>query len=244
MLPALLIAGALATATLSGLAGMGGGTILIALMLALGMSPVLALPLHAGVQLAANGSRSLAYVRHVHWRGLGWFMLAGVPGPFLLAPWVVAVDPDWIRLIMAVFVALAVWPAWASRMKIHGRAGLIAAGAIGGVFGPIVGATGMLVAPFFLRDDWRKEQVIATLAVAQASSHLLKIAAFSASGFNALARVDLLVPMALAALVGTLIGRRLVGLFSEARFRQVVRVIMGLLAVRLAWDGITGLCAV
>lgn len=226
------------------MAGMGGGTILIALLLALGLSPALALPLHAGVQLVANGSRSLAYIRHVRWPALGLFMLAGVPGPFLSAPLVVAVNPDWIRLIMAAFVALAVWPAWASRLKIHGRVGLVVGGAIGGVLGPVVGATGILVAPFFVRDDWRKEQIIATLAVAQAGSHLLKIAAFSASGFNVLARLDLLVPMAAAALVGTLIGRRMVGVFSEAGFRRAVRVIMVLLAARLAWDGITGLLAV
>lgn len=81
------------------------------------------------------------------------------------------------------------------------------------------------------------------MAVAQASGHLLKMAAFSLNGFNVLARLDLLVPMAIAALVGTLIGRRLVGLFSEARFRQMIRGLMLGLAVKLAWDGLAGLLA-
>ena len=107
--------------------------------------------------------------------------------------------------------------------------------------GPVVGATGLLVAPFFLRDDWRKEQIIATLAVAQAGSHLLKIGAFSLSGFNVFARLDLLLPMALAALLGTLVGRRLHGVFSERGFRLAVRAVMIVLALRLAWDGLGGL---
>ncbi|MES1946941.1 hypothetical protein C84B14_06316 [Salinisphaera sp. C84B14] len=238
---ALLVAAAFVTAVLSGMAGMGGGTLLIALMFALGMQPALALPLHAGVQFAANASRSVAYGRHVRWPALALFALTAVPGPFLVAPWVVDANPDWIRLTLALFVALAVWPSWAARLKIHGRGGLLAAGAIAGVLGPVVGATGMLVAPFFLRDDWRKEQIIATLAVAQTGSHLLKIGAFSLNGFNAFARLDLLVPMAVAALLGTLVGRRLHGVFSEHGFRQAVRAIMIVLALRLAWDGLAGL---
>ncbi|MES1928507.1 hypothetical protein SADO_04590 [Salinisphaera dokdonensis CL-ES53] len=238
-----LVAAALVTATLSGMAGMGGGAILIAVMFAFGMPPALALPLHAGVQLASNASRSIVYGPHVRWGALGLFMLTAVPGPFLIAPLVVDANPDWIRLIMAVFIAMAVWPSWAQRLKIHGRVGLLVAGAIAGVVGPVVGATGILVAPFFLRDDWRKEQIIATMAVAQACGHLLKMAAFSMNGFNVLARLDLLVPMAIAALIGTLIGRRLVGLFSEHSFRYMIRIVMLVLSVKLAWDGVAGLLA-
>ena len=103
---ALLVAAAFVTAVLSGMAGMGGGTLLIALMFALGMQPALALPLHAGVQFAANASRSVAYGRHVRWPALALFALTAVPGPFLVAPWVVDANPDWIRLIMAVFIAM------------------------------------------------------------------------------------------------------------------------------------------
>lgn len=140
LLTVALVAAALVTATLSGMAGMGGGAILIAVMFAIGMPPALALPLHAGVQLASNASRSIVYSPHVRWGALGLFMLTAVPGPFLVAPLVVDANPDWIRLIMAAFIAMAVWPTWAQRLKIHGRGGLLAAGAIAGVVGPVVGA--------------------------------------------------------------------------------------------------------
>ena len=164
-----------------------------------------------------------------------------MPSPFIVAPWVVDANPDVIRLIMAAFVALSVWPAWASRLRIHGRAGLVVAGAIAGVFGPIIGANGILVAPFFVREDWRKEEIIATLAVGQSVGHLVKITAFSVSGFDVLARLDLLVPMAIAAIAGALIGRRLVGLFSEHTFRLFIRAVMLVLSARLAYDGVGGL---
>ncbi len=48
------------TATLSGAAGLGGGTILIGLFYAIGMAPAEAVPLFAAVQLVSNASRTAA----------------------------------------------------------------------------------------------------------------------------------------------------------------------------------------
>ncbi|MFP5306638.1 MAG: hypothetical protein ACLGI7_12545 [Gammaproteobacteria bacterium] len=58
---AILLVGFL-TATLSGVAGLGGGTILIGVFYALGMAPAEAVPLFAAVQFVANGSRTIAYL--------------------------------------------------------------------------------------------------------------------------------------------------------------------------------------
>lgn len=223
------------------MAGMGGGAILIGLMFAGGMAPALALPLHAGVQLSSNASRALVYGRHIRGRALALFMVTATPGPFLIAPLVVDANPDWIRLILAAFILAASWPGWAARLRMHGRVGLLVAGAIAGVTGPVVGGVGVLVAPFFLRDDWRKEEVIATMAAAQMLGHALKIVAFSANGFNVFARLDLLVPMVVAAAIGAVIGRQLVRFVSERRFRQLCRAILVLLALKLAFDGALGL---
>lgn len=231
----------LVTAILSSMAGMGGGMILIGLLYAVGLAPALALPLHAGVQMVSNGSRAAAYAPYIRWRALGLFLVGAVPLPFLVAPWVASANPDVLRLVMAVFIALGIWPVWARYLRLHGRAGLLIAGVIAGVMGPLVGGVGVLVAPFFLRDNWRKNHIIATMAVGQTCAHGVKIAAFSLNGYNVFARLDLLVPMALAAAVGALIGRRLGGLFSERVFRIVFRTILLALAAKLAWDGLAGL---
>lgn len=241
----LLIAGltlaALATAALSAMAGMGGGMILVGLLYASGLTPALALPLHAGVQLTSNGSRAAAYAPSIQWRALGLFLIGAVPVPFIVAPWVASADPDMLRLVMAVFIALGIWPVWARYLRLHGRTGLLAAGLIAGVMGPLVGGVGVLVAPFFLRDHWHKKNIIATMAFGQMCAHAVKIVAFSVNGFNVFARLDLLLPMALAAVAGTLIGRRLGRGLSERVFRIVFRVILLALVAKLGWDGLVGL---
>lgn len=243
----LLIAGltlaALGTSTLSSVAGMGGGTILIALFYAVGLVPAVAVPLHAGVQLVANASRSLAYAPHIVRSGLGLFLLGAVPAPFIVAPLVLNADPDWIRLIMAVFIILAIWPRWASSLRLHGPVALVIAGVISGGVGMIVGATGVLMAPFFVRDDWTREQIVATMAATAACAHALKLAAFSVYGFAFLAKLDWFLPMAAAVIAGSFLGRYLVGLFSERHFRIVFRSILLVLASKLAFDGLVGIFA-
>lgn len=241
MLIAALTLVALLTAALSGMAGIGGGTILIAAMYASGLAPIVVVPVHAGVQLVSNGSRTLAYLRHVEWHALRDFLIGALPAPFIVAPLMARADPDWIRILMAAFILATLWPAWLRHLRLEGRAGMVVAGALAGGVGSVVGASGTFIGPFFLRRDWSRETVIATLAVCQAAAHLLKVLAFGVYGFLAFEHWTLLLPMCIAVIVGTLIGRSAGKRFSEAFFDRLFRGILGLLALKLAYDGMTGL---
>lgn len=241
MLIAALTLTALLAATLSGMAGIGGGTILIAAMYAAGLNPTVAVPVHAGVQLVSNFSRTLAYLRHVEWRALRDFLIGAAPAPFIVAPLIVSANEHWMLVLMAVFIYLTLWPVWLKWLRLEGRAGMIAAGVITGGLGSLVGATGTLIAPLFLRSDWRKETTIATLAVCQSIAHLLKIIAFAAAGFSLFGHWPLLLPMCMAVVLGTLMGSRLHGRLNQDRFVVMFRVILGGLASKLLYDGVSGL---
>ncbi len=234
---------ALFAATLSGMAGIGGGTILIAAMYALGLSPVVAVPVHAGVQLVSNFSRTLAYLKHVEWRALRDFLIGAAPAPFLVAPLIAGADEHWMLILMAAFILFTLWPRWIRLLRLEGRIGMVVAGILTGGLGSLVGATGTLIAPLFLRSDWRKETTIATLAMCQSVAHLLKIIAFSSFGFGILEHWQLLLPMSVAVILGTVIGSQLHGRLNEDRFVVIFRVILGVLALKLLYDGTSGLLA-
>jgi len=74
LLEAALVLVGFLTATLSGVAGMGGGSILIGVLLVAGLPPLEAVPLFAAVQLVSNVSRTTAYWAHVDGRATGWFL--------------------------------------------------------------------------------------------------------------------------------------------------------------------------
>lgn len=228
------------TATLSGIAGIGGGTILIGIFYAVGLAPAVAVPLHAAVQLISNSSRVLAYLKNVEWKAAAWFMIGALPTPFLIAPWVAKADPNVLSLMMALMIGASLLPERKDSVPMPTWLAILGAGILNGSLGMFIGATGLVIGRLFLRPEWRKETVIGTLALCQSLGHASKIAGFATLGISALARVDILLPLAIATVLGTLNGRWLHGYVSEAMFQRVFRTILAILAVKLAYDGMRG----
>ncbi len=228
------------TSALSGVAGLGGGTILIGVIYALGFAPIEAIPLFAAVQLISNLTRTAAYVRHVEWRAAGWFLLAAIPATALLAPFAAQVNVHLIQLILAALIAISLLPAPAAK-PLPARAAFMAAGAANGALGMFVGATGLFVGRLFLRPEWPKQKVVATLALTQVFGHGLRVIAYGFVGFSAFVKPLLLVPLCASVIVGTLLGRQLNGKLSEMAFRRLFQGILIVLTLKLTYDGLTGL---
>ncbi len=237
---AILVVGFL-TATLSGVAGVGGGTILIGVFYALGMAPAEAVPLLAAVQFVANSSRTVAYVRHVEWRAAGWFMLAAVPATFLAVPFVAQINEDMVKLLMAGLMLASLAPGQADKAPLPPRPSFVLAGFLNGALGPFVGATGLFVGRLFLRPEWRKETTIGTLALTQLLGHGMRVIAFGFVGLNALAKPLLLGALCIVVIGGTALGKHLNSRVSEAQFTRLFQWILVLLSLKIAYDGVRGL---
>jgi uncharacterized protein len=231
------------TAALSGVAGLGGGTVLIGVLYAVGLSPVVAVPLFAAVQAVSNLSRTVAYFRHVEWRAAGWFLLTGIPAPFLVAPFVAAADVHVIQLLLAGLILVSLVPARDGGDPIPATPAFLLAGFLNGSIGMFVGATGLFVGRLFLRPEWPKEKVIGTLALTQTLGHLLKVLGYASVGFGIAAHSGLLLPLVIAVIAGTFAGRWLHRFLDEGRFRRLFRAILLVLSLKLAWDGAVGLLA-
>ncbi|MCI0749114.1 MAG: TSUP family transporter, partial [Nevskiales bacterium] len=121
------------------------------------------------------------------------------------------------------------------------RPAFVLAGLLNGSLGMFVGATGLFVGRLFLRPEWRRETVIGTLALTQSFGHLLRVIAYGAVGYAVFAQMEFLLPLCVAAVAGTAVGRRLNRHVSEKQFRVVFRTLLLVLSLKLAWDGLSGL---
>ena len=235
---ALLAAASVATGALSAIVGMAGGMTLLALML-LWMEPQVAIPVHAVVQLVSNSSRSVAQWPNVRWPLFARFAVPLLPFAYAGLAVSRTVPRGVGDLLIGAFVLVATWrPAWL-RFGAAGSADpghrMVAAGSIVGFFSTTLGATGPLLAPFFLHLGLGRKELIGTQAVCQAYQHLAKIALFGAVGF---AFRDWLAPLAVlscTATVGTWIGTRLLDRVSESDFRALYMGVLTVLALRLVW---------
>lgn len=229
------------TAALSGVAGLGGGTILIGLFYAIGMTTAEAVPLFAAVQFVSNTSRTLAYGRHVEWGAAGWFLLAAVPTTFLVAPYAVGADTHLVQLLLAGLLLASLAPGRGDRALLPPTPAFLTAGALNGSLGMFVGATGLFVGRLFLLPQWRKETVIGTLALTQMLGHGLRVAAFGWIGFHALSQPGRLLPLCIAVIAGTAVGRRFNGRIDQRQFDRLFKGILLVLSVKLLWDALRGL---
>lgn len=229
------------TATLSGVAGLGGGTILIGVLYAIGLAPVVAVPLFAAVQFVSNLTRTLAYVKHVEWRAAGWFLLTAAPTPFLVAPFVAQANVNVILLALASLILVSLIPAKDGGDPIKPVPAFVLAGFLNGSIGMFVGATGLFVGRLFLRPEWKKETVIGTLALTQGLGHLMRVLGYASVGFAVTQRTELLLPLVAAVIAGTFAGKALNQRLPEAHFRTLFKAILVVLSLKLIYDGASGL---
>ncbi len=239
----LLCLAAVLTAVLSAVVGMAGGITLLAVMLIF-YDPLIAIPIHGAVQLVSNGSRSIIQRRHIRWSIIWRYGALLFPMGLLGLSLAESLPPAGARCLIGVFVLVATW---APRLLLIGTHPELADThrrfwVLGGVVGFLnitVGATGPLIAPFFLSLGLTRQALIGTKAACQALGHLAKIAVFGVTGF---AFIQFALPLALLSVcvvVGTWIGSRLLEHVSEVWFIRLYRTVLTLIAVRLfVWDGL------
>jgi len=222
MLPAILLT-VFATSVLSGILGMAGGMVLMAVLVSL-LPVASAMMLHGAVQAMANGSRCWFLRHHVQWRILppylagagmavtGFAALRLLPDPAVvlltvgLLPWLARLVPA--RLIF-------------DRLDMSRPATAVVCGLLVTAAQLLAGASGPLLDLFYLRSRLSAQQVVASKAVTQALGHVLKLLYYGAllSSAQELPAWFFLVAMG-AAVAGTRVGTRLLDHVPDGVFRR------------------------
>lgn len=228
-----LIPAALAASALSGVLGMGGGVLLLAVMTAL-LDPALVVPLHGVVQLVSNFTRAAALRRDVSWWIVGRYVPLMVVGAWLGLQLYRGADLPWFRPAVGAFIVSSLlWDRFKPKRLQLPRWVFLPAGLGGGFLAIVVGASGPYLAAFFLRDDLDRKEIVATKAAVQTFGHFLKIPAFLSIGFAYHRHLETLVPLLACVVAGTFLGTQLLHRMSERAFRPLFRGVLSLLALRL-----------
>jgi uncharacterized membrane protein YfcA len=232
---AVLTGAALLTSILSGMIGMGGGVVLLALMTVF-LPLKLIIPIHGVVQLVSNISRASLLPSFINTRLLAWFAV-GLPfGAYPAMVILKSVESETpFLIIIVVLILYAVFkPKNLPQLKLP-MWGFLGIGAAVGFLSPLVGCTGPFLAPFFLRDDFSKEEIVASKAAVQVLGHLLKIPVFLHLGFDYLEYAQPILLMSLSALVGSKLGVVLLKRMSTTVFQWLFKVALTLAALRLVY---------
>jgi uncharacterized membrane protein YfcA len=240
IIQAVILLSVLATSVLSGVLGMAGGMILMAVLVST-VSVASAMMIHGAVQATANGSRAWFLRRNIQWRILPAYLVGA--GLSLIAFTALALVPDanLILIIVGVFPFLA-------RAIPHLRGLDVSKPAVGVSCGAIVtsaqllaGVSGPLLDVFYLNSSLNRYQIIASKALTQTLGHLLKLVYYGgiigvsdniAAGFYLLAMA--------VAVAGTRVGTRLLDKVNDEGFGRVSGWVILAIAAVCAAKGLSG----
>jgi uncharacterized protein len=224
---------AVLTSIISGVIGMGGGVLLLAIMTFF-VSYELLIPIHGIVQLVSNSSRTFYLRKNIR---LDFFIpfLIGAPFGFILAYFILRGFKltNYYYLILGLFVLYNVFkPKYKTEIRLQ-KKGWALLGFFAGIQGSLIGVTGPLIAPFYLRTDISKEEVVATKAMQQIITHFLKIPLFLSLDFDYFKHFNIIILMSTAALIGTFYGVKLLAHIDHLLFRRLYRSVLFLAALKL-----------
>ena len=209
------------TSTLSGVLGMAGGLVLMAVLLALLPVPG-AMLLHGATQAMANGSRAWLLRKHIAWQVMPPYVAGSALSTAAFV--VLRVVPD----TNIVLIMVGSFP-WLARL-LPGLGGLDVtrpwtATLCGALVTPaqlLAGASGPLLDVFYVRAALNRHQIVATKALTQTLGHVIKSSYYLAL-FTSAATRDISLPVVAgslaAAWVGTRIGTLLLARMSDGQFK-------------------------
>ena len=226
---------------------MGGGIILLGIMAIMIPEGYTVVALHGIIQLVSNFTRSYVFQQHIKRDIIYQYFPGAVLGLSLSALIIFLlitlfqvesakeIKIDFLKPLIGMFI---IWFLFGRRPKPKDdQSNFFGVGLVSGITTVFIGATGPLIAPFFLKGRLTKETIIANKAVCQAISHSGKIPLFIYFfQFDYFAEIKLLIPLVMAVFIGTNLGKKILVFIPEWVFQLLFKTALAIIAVKLMID--------
>ncbi len=198
-----LVAGVLTT-----IAGMGGGMLLVAALVAL-RGPHLALAVTTPALFFSNAHRAWLFRRTLDWRVAGAFAAGAVPAAALVGFFVPTL-PAWILAVVLVLATLATLARSAGYLEWRPQRGaLTSAGAGIGALAATAGGAGLLTGPLFLSAGLTGVRYVGTVALAAVALHAGRLLGYGTGGLLHAEQIPSVAVLLVGLVTGNLLGRKL-----------------------------------
>jgi len=240
LLEGLILVTVLVTSIVSGIFGMAGGMILMAVLVTV-LSVGAAMMLHGAVQAVSNGSRAWFLRTHIQWRILPAYALgAGLTLAVFIALALVP-DANLVLIVVGVLPFLARAVPHLRGLDVTHLPTAVGCGALVTAAQLFAGASGPLLDVFYLNARLNRFEIIASKAITQAAGHVLKLVYYGIIvGVTDSVPVWMYGVAILTAVTGTRLGTRFLERFSDDRFRRASALVILAIAAVCVMKGVWG----
>jgi uncharacterized membrane protein YfcA len=243
IISAIILVTVFATSILSGVLGMAGGMILMAVLVTT-VSVASAMMIHGAVQATANGSRAWFLRREIQWRILPPYLFGALLALAAFSALALIPDANLILIVVGTFPFLARAIPHLRGLDVSKTSVAIGCGVVVTGAQLLAGVSGPLLDVFYLNSTLNRFQIIASKALTQTLGHIMKLIYYGliigvtediVAGFYLLA-------MAIA-VVGTRLGTRLLEKVNDQHFRKVSGYVILTIAAICVIKGVSGYLA-
>lgn len=226
---------------------MAGGIILLGIMAIIIPDGYIVVALHGIIQLVSNVTRSFVFRQYIKKDIIRQYLPGAILGLILSAIIIFIlislfkvesakdIKIDFLKPLIGIFI---LWFLFGRKPKPNDdKPHFFGVGIVSGISTVFIGATGPLIAPFFLKGKLAKENIIANKAVCQAISHIGKIPLFIIFfQFDYFSELDVLIPLIIAVFLGTNLGKHILAFIPEKVFQLLFRGALTIIAIKLILD--------
>lgn len=230
------------TSFISGILGMAGGMILMGVLLLLMPVPA-AMMLHGITQMASNGWRAWLWRREIDWRVFRGTCYGAVLVLAVFSVLQLVGSRPVVYLILGATPFVSTLLPASLKLNVDRRGHAFLCGVVCTMLALLAGVSGPLLDVFFLHSAMDRRGVIATKAVSQTFSHLVKIVYFGILLSSAQGSVEWWFALLMVglAVVGTTLSRKVLEAMSDKDFRVWTRRTVSVIGVFYLANGLWAL---
>lgn len=225
----MLIAISAVTSFITAAAGIGGGTVLLAVM-AIVMPAAAIIPVHGAVQIGSNIARTLLLRKNIQRQILLPFIAGSLLGAGIGGLTVVQLPPAVLKGGLGCFI---LWSVWGPEVRTAGRLAVVGTGVVSTFLTMFFGATGTFVSAMVKTLKLGRLEHVSTHSACMVAQHVIKVTVFGLLGFAFGPYLVLIVGMIASGFAGIVIGTRFLIKMNDAIFHKVLAVVLSLFAARL-----------
>jgi uncharacterized protein len=217
----------------------GGGSVLIVAFVAAILRGEAVAPVVTMTSVLASPARMIILWRWIDWHVVRWYLPGATAGALLGGFVFSQISTHWLQVLLALFLISTVWQ---YRMGARGNSftmrlpWFLPVSFASGLTSALIGASGLLVNPFYLNYGLMKEAMLATRAVNSLAIQFVKIAAYILFGaLNwRLARYGLIAGA--GAITAIWLANPWLHRLTSYRFRQFAVLVMLLGGLLILWQ--------
>ena len=218
------------TSVITGVIGVGGGLLLIAILPSFLPANDL-IPIHGLNQITSNVSRAYFGYKNIQFQVIPKFLIGSLVGVGTFACFLTMISLTYIPLFIGTYILLSLW-SQSFNNKITKYENYYVIGFFQTGLSVIVGTTGQLAMVKLLKEFKDKDKVIATSALFMSLTHILKIIVFIYFGFIFYDYLSIIISMIIGSILGSYSGSKLRDKIKGEKLILALKILLSMLAVK------------